>query len=335
MIKCLFKTPLLFLGLLISTGAVLGQTDSTTYGSIKFDLNVDEVLLIHNNKFDEARIIKNGETISVTTGRTSIKLSILQDYLFEEQFVLKEDSLVIVSHEFDLKPISKEFLQHNYAARYYLNSNILLISDDESALFLDDEQIGFGYTFTNTEIGSQLFRAEIKNQDGSLFDAKQSSFRNSDRSFLIVENYVKPDQKKARWLSIVPGASQHYKNQEIKGLLIRTGIALVVASTVTFELAYRKDKSEFDDIRQAYNESNNSNEATALGDDLDRVNSKIESKTKLRNLSLLTGLSIYGYNVLDAFFSKPKLGYREKKPIEFYLDTIGFNQLGGTLSINL
>ena len=36
-------------------------------------------------------------------------------------------------------------------------------------------------------------------------------------------------------------------------------------------------------------------------------------------LILGTAITIYALNMLDAFISKPKSGYRDKKPLEFYL----------------
>lgn len=334
MINCLFKTPLLLLGLFISTGTILGQNDSTSYGSIKFDLNVDEALLIHNNQFDEARIIKNGETISVKTGRTSIKLSIVQDYLFEEQFVLKKDSFVVISHEFELNPITKEVLQNNYAARYYLNANVLLITDNESEILLEDKKIGSSYSFHDAEIGNQAFKARLLNKNGNVIQTKKTTFLNSNHTFKIVENYIKPIKQRSKFLSVFPGSSQHYKHHDIKSIIIRTGMALTIASTSTYELLYRKNNREYERVLAQYQESTNMNEATTLGNELGQLNSKLQDNARMRNLSLLATISIYGYNILDGLFSKPKYGYREVKPIQFYLDRNESNNLTGTLSIN-
>jgi hypothetical protein len=172
------------------------------------------------------------------------------------------------------------------------------------------------------------------NNDETVFDAKEELFLNSDYNFIIVENYVKPDQKQARLMSLIPGSSQQYKNQDFKGSLIRIGMGIALAATSTYELAYRGNRRDYDEVLADYRVSTNSNEATQLGNELSDLKEKMDRNESIRNISLLSAISIYGYNLLDGFLSKPKYGYRETKPIEFYLDSRDLSHLSGNLKIN-
>ena len=142
MIKLIINTTVLTFILLCFLSKVFAQVDTTFFGSIKFDLNVEEAILILNNDFRDAYPISNGQTVQVKSGLTSVKLSILNDYLFEKQFQLEKDSLVVISHTFDSLALSKEVLKGNYAARYYLGANALLITDTESNIFLNEKMLG-------------------------------------------------------------------------------------------------------------------------------------------------------------------------------------------------
>lgn len=331
MIKLIINTTVLTFILLCFLSKVFAQVDTTSFGSIKFDLNVEEAILILNNDFRDAYPISNGQTVQVKSGLTSVKLSILNDYLFEKQFQLEKDSLVVISHTFDSLALSKEVLQGNYAARYYLGANALLITDTESNIFLNEKMLGREYSFVDAKTGINNFTATSTNKRGI---SKLVEFRNSDYTFTVVENYVKPSRKRAAKLAFVPGFSQVYKSQELKGLLFQTSFILAALSTSTYELIFRSKKREYDDIYSKYTASINSAEATTLGDQLSDKNDELKQISLIRNISLVAVLSIYSYNIVDGFLSKPKSGYREVKPIEFYINSYNNSTLMGTLNFN-
>jgi len=308
--------------------------DSTKFGTVFFDLNVDSALLIVNNQVVEAGFVENGDSLQIKIGLISIKLSVLHDFLFEKQFYLEEDSTEILTHNFQFLSLTKELLNNNFAARILFNSNALLITDEGSELILNDQNKGTSFSFLDTKTGENILVSSIIAGKKYTFDSKKTKFRNSDYRFTIVENYVKPDFNKARMLAFFPGSSQAYKNQEIKSTLIRIGIGIAIGSVSTHELIYRKRKRDFEDILPKYQTSVNLNEATKLGNDLEDVHTKMERNVNIRNLSLLTALSLYSYSIIDGFISKPRYGYREVKPIEFYLSSDELNQLSGTLNFN-
>ncbi len=127
----------------------------------------------------------------------------------------------------------------------------------------------------------------------------------------------------------------HYKHQYNKSSFIKIGLALSVISVSTFELKYRNNRSEFDDLIVDYRESNAPNEVTKLGNRLDILDDRLKSDALFRNLSLFTLISTYLYNVIDGIYTKPTMGYRNKKPLHFYFDSEDFSAIRGTVKFSI
>ncbi len=311
------------------------KADSIEYGYIEFDMNVDSALMILNNQFDNMLWVKNNEFIRVKAGLTSIKLSVIHDFLFEEQFDLKQNSKYTISHDFRTTPISKEVLNENYAARKILGYNLLVITDATTEITLNNETPGIEYLFANGEVGKNIIELKQASTFNSAFYTSTYEFENSDRRFQIVEKYISPKKSRARQLALVPGLSQTYKYEPIKALAIQIGFASTLVATSTFELRYRKNKRDFDDLLERYNESVSPISATALGNELEKTHDRLETDARIRNISLISLISIYAYNLFDAFFNEPKIGYRSEKPVEFFINSDSYTSLNGGVKINL
>lgn len=302
-------------------------------GFITFDINVDSALLILNNQFEEIVWVSDGEKIEAPRGLTSVKLSVIHDVLFENQFVLEEDSTETISHNFEYQGLQKRILNGNYAAREFYGSNLLLITDESSQIILNENLISTEYAFIDGKIGSNDL--VVRNQPNSFSYTKFERFKNSARTFLIVENYVKPSKKRAQQLAFLPGFSQAYKYESFKALVIQIGIGTALFSTATLELKYRISKREYDDLLEEYINTESFVTATSLGNKLADLDKTLEQDAKIRNISFLALCSFYIYNVFDGLIKEPKIGYRTQKPLEFFLQQNELNTMSGTLKINL
>ena len=275
----------------------LAQSSSTenldTPGLIRFEFNVDSAFLIVNNQFDEMRWIKNGDSISLKKGLTSIKLSVIHDYLFEEVFTLKPGEDKTITHNFKNLPLTKKVLTGNYAARQLFDANLLVVTDEKSEIILNKEYVGTEYAFTNGELGKN--EIEVKNPSfySSAFFTSTVNFNNSDRTLKVIERYIKPRKSRSRQLALLPGFSQAYKYEFLKSNLIRIGLAVAFVSTSTFEIKYRINKKEFDDLLFDYQNTQSFITATGLGNKLEELEPKLERDALIRNISLFSLISVY------------------------------------------
>lgn len=311
------------------------QNDSLTFGDVTFQLNVDSAYAIINNKFREPVIVKSGDTLNIKTGETSIKLSVIHDELYEEIITIAEDSIYSIKHDFQFLELNKKTLNNNIAARHYFDANLLVITDSDSDIFLDDELIGKEYVFTNAPIGRRLLRIESSDSFQAVY-TKNSSVQNvSNYSFRIVEIYINPTKARARRLAFIPGFSQAYKYQATKSMIMMIGNITAFTTLSALEIKYRLEKNDYDDLLKRYNNSVSVFETTALGDLLVKQEKRLDNFALYRNISLIGLIGVYTYNVLDGFLSKPKMGYRKSKPYSFYLGTDGLSNVNLNLKLNL
>lgn len=331
----LFSILLIFPGLTLNAQNSSDTTKtSATFGTIRFNLNVDSALLIVNNQFDEAHFIDDESSITVKTGITSVKLSVLHDYLFEEVLTINKDTLVTISHEFERLPLTKDLLNGNYAARRYFDANLLIISDEESQISLNDTLIGKEYVFLNGPVGDNTVSVKSPREGASLFFFNTRKFTNSDYSLRVIQNYIKPDKDLSKKLAFLPGFSQSYKYETVKASIIRVSMISSALALSSLEVKYRIDKKKFDSDLQDYRETLNTSLATTLGNDLADQSSNLDKLALFRNISLATLVSVYTYNILDGIFHKPKVGYLEKKPLQFYLSSGQLSRIDATFKVS-
>ena len=320
-----------------ATHSVLSQPDSVIVDSanITFKFNVDEALLILNNQFDEARFVKNDEKITTKAGLTSVKLSIIHDYLFEEQFELNPDTNIVVTHNFQHLPLTQKVLDYNYAARKILGYNLIVITDDESFISINADSIGTGFTALNVETQETDLTLENQNHEMSLYYDNFSKINTSSYSLRVIQRYMTPDKRQSKLLSVIPGYSQAYKYEFNKAIAIRLGLGVSLVGLTTFQVLYKNEKKDFDNNFLRYTNSTVESEVTELGNTLDDQKTTLDSFAKIRNISMISALTIYAYNLIDGIFHYPKNGYRKTKPIEFYLDSNLDTNFDLTMRVNL
>ena len=278
------RNNLIVIALIVLHSSVLAQaskSDPDSTSKVVIKINTDEALLIINNRFSESFMVANNDTVEVPSGIVSIKLSVINDYLYEEAIDVRPNSIAVIEHEFEPKPITKDILTGNYAARKKLNANVLIISDEGSDIYLNDDLIGNEYFLGNAASGSNDLEIRNSKAYSSMLIYRFNSFDNSDYSFKIVEHYIKPDLKTSRTLAFLPGFSQDYKYQGFKSLLIRIGTGASFAAMSTFQIKYWIEKKDYDDYLKKYENSISEPEATGLGDILDKREKN--SKKQLRS----------------------------------------------------
>ena len=145
----------------------------------------------------------------------------------------------------------------------------------------------------------------------------------------VLELYKKPTKQIAQTLSLIPGFSQVYKKQYLKGsvFLVSNMLAFNLYSKAVDE--YSTEKDRFNLLVGEYNTTQNEVEAFELGNQLEALQSEIKDLDARKNLFLGTTIGLYALNIFDAFRSKPKGGYRTNNfNIEFEVDsdaTVRFN----------
>lgn len=295
------------------------------YGFLKFNLNVDSATLVANNNYYELRKIANGDSIRLFAGKNLINLSVPFDEKKEVYIPIYADSTAILSHIFKDSNLTPGAMNGNVAARYYYDANVMILTDDESEIFLDDTLMGTGFVqFIMEKKNAQV---TIKNPD---FGKKRFPLKIRGSRVNFREFYRRPKKSNARFLAYFPGASQLYKRQYLKSGAFLVASYIFVKRTFDNFVEHSNEMDVFNNYTSRYEKADTPEDALLWGDLAEAQSDKIKQLDSRRKKLLLSSLIIYGLNILDAYKSHPKGGYREdQKPLEFYLSintgTIRYN----------
>ena len=115
--------------------------------------------------------------------------------------------------------------------------DILFFTDTNSEIFLDNESLG--YEKASIILNNSLHTLRIENP---YFGSKELELTN--KPYLqVVEAYKKPTRRIAQTISVIPGISQIYKKQYLKGssLLLANLISLNVYLNAANEYSNEKN----------------------------------------------------------------------------------------------
>lgn len=228
-----------------------------------------------NNAFS----VENADTLAIPAGNHHFQLSHPFMNVREFQLSIQPDSTYPITVSF-IKSRTLSQLSNNYANAKFFNANGIIFTDPSTNIILNGDQVGTEYYFVqNTDIHE--YTLQNKN-----FEKRTNSF--SHQSFFDVEEYfLRPEKKEAMSRAWLPGFSQFYKGQTLKGLAFSTSFLMLTASVLPFNNPVVRNSHDY---------------------------------SKKNELSLKGALAaVYIINLIDAFQSTPKGGYREPaKSVDFY-----------------
>ncbi len=289
--------------------------ESLATGFLKLEFNADSALIVVDYDFTKTTFIANGTILELEAGLRTIELNLpLRPKITEQIFVFENRSrtLRIV---FSDDSLSIESVKGNYASKEYFGLNTFVMTDEDSEIYYEGELLGKGFAAIDLPEGSGWI--EIENP---VFG--KESVRVNGLPFLeVYEHYKRPNRQLSNALSVVPGVSQFYKKDLIKSALFAGTFYPVFTIWIDTHLKYNSGLDDLDQLIKLYGNAGLERDANALGDQIDLKFQELDDLEKKRaRFALYTGL-IYGINIVDAVFMRPKGGFREKKNLDFYLDS--------------
>ena len=181
-----------------------------------------------------------------------------------------------------------------------------IITDDDSEIYVDDNWIAVGSFKFDLPLGKH--KIETRHRSGV------KTVRNvtiQSKEMITLQMYNKPLENKAKLYCFIPGVSQIYKKQKIKGIFIQGVIITSAVMSLQYFMAYRDDNSEYENNRDLYKEETLRNNVINLFNKTQSYYDSAKSNAQKRDTFLLICLGTYTYNLLDAVFWPPKAGYRD------------------------
>ncbi len=271
-----------------------------TQSGIIISTNINDHFLIIDDDFENAVRITEPDTIFLDPGTYQFRIAspLKNDFVFSEnispnEFLIKQLNL----HSSNYDP------QFSSYPLLYWDSNIIVFSEENADIYLNGEKVGL--TAVALKIPSGI--VSLKAENNSL-----SSIKNiyaSNRSLQVINLTTLPVKKKALTLSFIPGGSQFYKQQKIKGGLLAAGFLSFVTTSIIFNQKFNDAENDYDVFRTFYQSSSDPSDVLRYARLAEESLDDSEKYYKQRNLALLGTGVIYLYNVLDGLLSEPSQGY--------------------------
>ncbi len=301
-------------------------------GFIKFEFNTDSAYVIVGNDLFDAFKLASGDTLELKQG---IRLLSFQTPFDKSETAFVQvftDSTITYSHRFSDRNFGPATLTNNVAARHYYDANVIVLTDHDSDIYYNGEYQGTGFAKFNTD--REIGDLEIENPD---FGDSKKRLNIPEPRLTFVSNKLRPDKSQSRIYSIFPGLSQFYKKQHLKSLLFVASTAALFTYAGLKSSDYKRELNVFHEYQEKYNNATSEQMALRLGDLAESQKSEVQRIDNQRQGLLLAGFLIYGYNIYDAFTSKPAGGYMKSRDLQFYLsqkEITGSIETVGTLRYN-
>ena len=315
----MLKRLLVILSIVINCCDLYAQESSL----ITFFFNADSAYVVVDYLYDDAIKIGNGDQLPILRGQHVIELSTYYDNAPEKRIFIGGDGLILNYSFNESVLLNSKSLHENFAAKQELGIDALIFTDDNSDIYLNDEFLGKERVSIKLTQHFNLLRIENPYRGTKEIELTNEPY------LQVLELYKKPTKQIAQTLSLIPGFSQVYKKQYLKGsvFLVSNMLAFNLYSKAVDE--YSTEKDRFNLLVGEYNTTQNEVEAFELGNQLEALQSEIKDLDARKNLFLGTTIGLYALNIFDAFRSKPKGGYRTNNfNIEFEVDsdaTVRFN----------
>lgn len=289
--------------------------DSISYGFLSITTQLDSVYVVINDNFRNVYHLANRDTISLKTGKQRIR--IIKKYYDDliTTVTIKPDTVSEINT--NLLPF-RGFRYYKYYSSYpriFWGAPVIIKGEQDARLFVNGKFAGQGLARVDTT-GYLTVRSELP--DGQI---KTKSFYVDDglQTFHVITFYQRPQKNKAYYLSILPGASQIYQNNKLKGYVLLGASIIGSGLAIKFNQDFTNQYQKFEDTQRKYLTATDPQSAFELGNLADKQLRNAKLDANLRNAFMYGTIGIYIYNVVDGLL-RPKMGYRKKLKIDPYVD---------------
>lgn len=298
---------------LLLSNSIEAQEKRTGY--IIFKFNTDSALVVIDYDFSKDTLIASGDSLKLEEGMHTFELNVPLSPKITRRIYILEARVNTLEVNFPEPKVSVSSVQNNYASKEYFGLNAFILTDYDSEIYYRGELLGKGFASINLPEGSSWI--EIENPD---FGKK--GVRVNGLPFMkVYEHYKRPDRNTSRMLSFAPGVSQFYKKNYLRSALSVGVFYPLLIKSFGVQADYNSELDELDQLINLYEKAETERDANSLGDQIEAKIKSSDDTKKQRNLFfLMTGLA-YGIQVFDAWFTKPKGGFREKRDLDFYINT--------------
>ncbi len=277
----------------------------TEYGYLNINSNFETLYIIVDKNFSEYYVLKEGDSLRLPAGERNIIIASEKAYDSRHTIIIPPDNTHIININFDTNISEIAYRYHSSYPRLMWESNVIIHTDNDSEILFQGETIGRGFAALDLPEGNYTFTTKHPDAGRS----RTRVFLREDR-LTVLDMYTKPSKSVNRLLSVIPGASQVYKNQPVRGALIVGGAALIGYFSYDYIRQYNDANDHYTATIELYRLANSEAEALYFGNLAEELYDEARSYAKTRDIFLVAGGLFYAFNIWDAW-RKPKSGYRD------------------------
>lgn len=304
----------LSISLFFISGTSFSQdSDSTSIGWLTISVNVDSFLVVLNQDYYNPIHYSEGDSLALEAGKYSLILAHPEYRDLRFGATIRENRKQNISGRF-YERSRFDSTQSSYTRiTEGIDYNITIQTDPNSLIIIDDSTYGRGYY--SGDIGPYRHNIRVEHK-GARPKSESIYIEPSGRRQLML--YALPEKSKARWHGLIPGSSQIYKNQPVKGALFATTISASVVFGVLKHLDFSKQNSEYEEMLIQYDTITDEQFALEYGNRVQNQFDRVSRLAKNRDYAIYAAAGLYIANILDALLSKPASGYRiNVEPADF------------------
>lgn len=282
--------------------------DSLEIGYVRISLQagpepVDSFLVVVDGNFRAPIVTSASDSIPLSRGRHQIVVA--SAHAYDASFSVD----VVPDSTRHLGAVTAQALSLDAALRQTAfpvvrtGANLLVVSDEDAAIYIDGAYIGRGTA------------KQMRPPGGVDVEVRTSFGRRSERVFVregrlaAVEIYHRPSRRKSLVLGFVPGAVQMHRRQTVRAGLIAGGFAAAGAMAIERSSRYRSANDSYLQSRARYDAARTEDDARRLGEVTEALYERAQSIARQRNVIYGVVGVLYALNLTDAW-RPPRYGYR-------------------------
>ena len=311
------------------TGSKLFAQERESNAYLIFDLNVDSAYVQFGLNNPSVIKVASNDTIHVKNGFYHLTLSYptSEDY-YTTQNVLR-GSANTITHDFDLSEDIIDFSEPNIAIKELIRGNLVIVSDLDTDIYLDNYHLGSGISITNLTSN----QSRIIFQNRHFYHSKTIEYENKLR---VVEYYFSEYDKSNLIQFVIPGLYQLKENQKLKATVIMGGVLSSITLSLVYLNKYKKDKNDYNSIRRAYLSAVTEREALFFGEQMYNAAQTVTDQNRRRNIAFLSLVGFIIFDSLDkTIFVKKKKKKWEKVDFSLSMEPYfeKYIKLGATIKL--
>ena len=291
------------------------------FGYLRIVTNLDSFYIVVDNNYNNYRKVFKNDSLKLTIGMRNIIIiekSII-DYDFDVEII--SDTTIAFRITLGRTTNQEVLLRYSSYPRIKEGANLIILTDNDSDIFIDNKWIGHGFAKLDT-IPQQYTLKTIHNTAGRT----QKRIQLTANRLQIIKMYNKPRKLLSHFLTIIPGGKQYYTNHKSKsaiffGLSI-TGLSL----TYSYHQKFKNKNNAYLSLIDRYQRASSEIDAFQFGNESQSAFEAASTAAKKRNIFKYASIGIFTLNVIDTILNPVKSGYRKERGINVYAEYIPLNR---------